>query len=150
MEPINVVQTAIVTLGDDWQNDVVIRIPLHDIPDNPIVDRADAQRIRQQNRRFNPTGLVYPRDAGCLAVAVDDVRGTKQLRLPDIRARHDSGDTGADRLAFIQRDMSYLHAQHIGDSVVFSRWQVSYLNAEFAGAGARHLCVLRDNRRSRE
>ena len=101
MEPINVVQTAVVTLGDDWQDDVVIGIPLHDIPDNPIVDRADAQRIRQQNRRFNPTGLVYPRDAGCLAVAVDDVRGTKQLRLPDIRARHDSGDTGADGLAFI-------------------------------------------------
>ena len=100
------------------------------------MDGTYTERICEQNRRFDPSGLVYAGDTRGFTVAVNGICCAEQTRCPDIVAWQNGGYTGANCVAFVQGDVSYFHTGYIGNSVVWTRWNSANADADVAGAGA--------------
>ena len=127
MQPADVIQPTVIAFRNDWQNDVVIRVTFNHVSHNAIVNRSNAERIRQHNWGLDPPRFVCPCQSCRLTVTVDRITRTKQLICPNIIAWDDSSNACPNTVTVFQRDMPYLHPCDIRDCIVFA----GLVNADF-------------------
>ena len=130
VEAIDVVQTAVVGLGDDRQPPRLQHVLLGNLPpDDGVPHDADAVGIGHRHRPFQQPALLDPGRAGHFAVAVQrEPRGEDRLRVA-FPARVDHRHTGAHRsrphhqlsASGNEGGLADFDARHVGDGVEWSR-----------------------------
>ena len=140
MPALNIVHPLIVALGHDRQRHVGPDADVGMFSDQPrhdaVVDAADVQRVRQDDRRLEKARLVDPMRAGQLAVAVQIVRRGGNPVDPCIVVGDDSGRPGPHRtdardqrpVALDLGDLADPYAGYVRDSVDGSRRERSHVD----------------------
>jgi len=126
MESVDVVQAAVVRLGNDRERPeeggITLAIPGNDgIPHNP-----DTVRVGDQDRPFEEARVLDPRGAGHLTVSIETEPGSEGRVTRESSPRQDRGDTRPDRalphnelpVTLDDRRMADLDSSHIGDRIV--------------------------------
>ena len=101
MPALTVIEAAVVTFGHHGCERIVansdVRVsgdhPVH----HPVGHARDIEGAGQGDGVFQKPGFSHPGQAGHLAGAVQHERPGRHFLAPDILARNDHGDTGADR-----------------------------------------------------
>ncbi len=134
VEPVDVVEDAVVGLPDDRQRPEVgmWAVGAHRVRQERVVDHPDRMRVRDRDRGGQEAGLANPLEAGQLAVAVEAVAAGEERLEEDLAIVGDHHrDAGADwpladharALPADERRVPDAHTGDVGDGVVRPRRQ---------------------------
>src|SRR5437870_4643007 len=131
MASLDVVEPAVVPLGDDRREGVVpdadLGIPADDPTHDSVGDAGQVERVGEGDRVFKKAGLFHPGESRHLAGPVQHKGSRWDFLVPDILARDDHGDARAHwaltwhELAFSpdQGRVADANAGHVSDGVEF-------------------------------
>ena len=113
--------SRVVALGNDRKRHVVAAADRGMMLDHPTDDAvrgsSDVERVGQDDRLFEITRLLDPVRSGHLAVAVERKESGRDLVVPGIGVRADSGRSGTDVAALDLREIRDPYAGDVGDRV---------------------------------
>ena len=122
---LRVVQESVVRLADDGQRPPVVVCAFRR---DRVTDDADAERVRDSDRRRQQAGLAHPLEAGQLAVPVQAVAAREQRHLGRDQHRH----ARPDRIVFDQRAVTDQDSVDVRDGVAGPRAPFTDRNPELA------------------
>jgi len=105
-----------------------------EVLDRRVVGLADARGVREHDGKAEKLGLLDPRHAGELAVAVQDEGGRGHEPIPDVLSRKNDRHSGAHGIPLDDAFVTDENPCDVGDGVQRTGRKDSDLDPELAGA----------------